>query len=503
MSEANFEDHSSKSGTPYADAVRWYASTHPHSLQIPGHGMQAAGLAANLAEFVGPTVLSRDLTRVLDGVDLGPDSPEVTAQELAARAWGARRTWFLTNGASQANRMATLAVRGLGTRILAQRNAHSSLSDGIILAGLEPRFMLPSIDHVNGISHGVHPQTLEDALQQAEAQGEPVHSIYLVSPSYFGTVADVRRLAEIAHAHGVPLIVDCAWGAHFGFHPELPGSPIRLGADLMVTSNHKLGGSLSQSAMLHLGYGEFADALEPLVERAFSMTASTSPSSLLLGSLDIARHSLETGAEQIGRSIASAARLRTAIEADLRFSLLDATYGKFPDIIDFDPLHVVIDISCTRQDGNWVKARLNQVHGIGLEMATDTAVIAVIGAGQEVDVDLILLALNETADAGSAQAESAEPRPEVLPLPSPGDLRMLPRDAFFANSEIVSWQDSIGRIAASALAAYPPGVPNMLPGEEITAEVVHYLREVAAMPDGYVRGAPDPLVDTVRVISDT
>ncbi|WP_035731574.1 aminotransferase class I/II-fold pyridoxal phosphate-dependent enzyme [Gulosibacter molinativorax] len=470
-------------------------------MQIPGHGMTPEGLAANLADFVGAEALSCDLTRVLDGVDLGPHSPEVEAQKLAARAWGARRTWFLTNGASQANRMATLAVRGLGTRILAQRNAHSSLSDGIILAGLEPRFMLPSIDHEHGISHGVHPVTLANALKEAEEQGAPVHSIYLVSPSYFGTVADIRQLADIAHDHGVPLIVDCAWGAHFGFHPDLPETPTRLGADLMVTSNHKLGGSLSQSAMLHLGEGEFADVLEPLVDRAFSMTASTSPSSLLLGSLDISRHSLETGTEQIGRSIDSARRLREAIEHDPRFSLLDSGYSQFADIVALDPLHVVIDISCTGQDGNWVKSHMNDVHGIGFEMATDNTVVAILGAGQVIDHDLILAALNETADAGTTEAAASGRRVEALPLPVPGTLKMLPRDAYFADTEVVSWQDSIGRIAASALAAYPPGVPNMLPGELITTEVIDYLRAVAATPDGYVRGAPDPLVDTVRVIT--
>src|SRR5699024_924810 len=237
-------------------------------------------------------------------------SPLQQAQELAAEAWGAKRTWFMTNGASQANRTSAIAARGLGERVLVQRNSHSSFVDGILLTGMIPRFVTPSIDEAHGISHGVTPSQVAAALQNAVEEDRPVHAVYIVSPSYFGSVADVRRIADVCHRYDAALIVDGAWGAHFGFHEELPESPLRLGADLVISSTHKLAGSFTQSAMLHLGHGPFEDALESLITRGINMTASTSASALLMGSLDVARQSLVAETELIGDSIAGARRFR-------------------------------------------------------------------------------------------------------------------------------------------------------------------------------------------------
>src|SRR5699024_10077284 len=155
------------------------------------------------------------------------------------------------------------------------RSAHSSFSDGVVLAGLNPSYVLPSVDSANGIAHGISVTSLDKALSRAEDDGRPASAVYIVSPSYFGSVADIGGLAEVAHAHGAPLIVDCARGRHSGLHPSLPESPTRLGADLVISSTHKLAGSLTQSAMLHLGKGPFAEVLESLIARAMTMTAST------------------------------------------------------------------------------------------------------------------------------------------------------------------------------------------------------------------------------------
>ncbi len=197
--------------------------------------------------------------------------------------------------------------------------------------------MLPSVDTRHGIAHGVSPAALDEALTAATESGHPASAVYVVSPSYFGAVADVAGLSRVAHAHGAPLIVDGAWGPHFGFHPDLPESPARLGADLVVSSTHKLAGSLTQSAMLHLGHGPFADRLEPLIERAVAMTASTSSSALLQASLDIARHSLMTGTELIGRSVAAAESFRAALREDPRFAVLSDGFDAFEDIVAVDP----------------------------------------------------------------------------------------------------------------------------------------------------------------------
>ncbi len=486
--------------TPYADALERHAARAPLALMVPGHGGDGAALSARLSEYLGPRPLQLDIPMLVDDIDLGDDSPLSRSLTLAADAWGARRTWFLTGGASQGNRIAALAVRGLGQNIVSQRSAHSSFSDGVLSAGLAPSFVMPSVDPAHGVAHGVSPASLEAALTAAARAGRPADAVYVVSPSYFGSVADVGGLAEVAHAHGAPLIVDGAWGPHFGFHPGLPESPARLGADLVISSTHKLGGSLTQSAMLHLGDGPFADALEPLVERAVSITASTSTSALLLASLDIARHSLATGSELVGRSVAAADAFRDALRADPRFGVLSDGFGAFDDIVALDPLRVAIDVSRTGVSGHWLRQRLVDADGIFFEMSTATTLVALIGAGRTPDLARAHRALVAAVDSAEADVERSERGADLFPaLPESGPVRLLPRDAFFAGTEVVPAGEAVGRISADTLAAYPPGIPNLIPGEEITTQTVAFLQAVAASPSGYVRGAVDPAVELFRV----
>ncbi|WP_295013735.1 aminotransferase class I/II-fold pyridoxal phosphate-dependent enzyme [uncultured Microbacterium sp.] len=486
--------------TPYADALERHAARGPVQLMVPGHGGNADGLSARLADYFGARTLQLDVPMLLEDIDLGAPSPLDQSLDLAAQAWGARRTWFVTGGASQANRIAALAVRGLGSRVLSQRSAHSSFSDGVLTAGLVPSFVFPSVDRTHGIAHGVSPAALEEALSAASERGEPASAVYIVSPSYFGSVSDVAGLARVAHAHGAPLIVDGAWGPHFGFHPDLPDSPSRLGADLVVSSTHKLAGSLTQSAMLHLGDGPFADLLEPLVERAVAMTASTSCSALLQASLDIARSALATGAEQIGRSLEVARSFRAALREDPLFAVIDDGFGAFDDIVGVDPLRVPIDVSATGVSGHWLRRHLIETEGIYVEMATATTLVALIGAGKTPDLDGVLDALRTAVGSEPARLERALAADEAFPpLPPAGTLRLLPRDAFFAGTELVDATRAVGRISADTLAAYPPGIPNVIPGEEITAQTVAFLQAVAASPTGYVRGAVRPDVALFRV----
>lgn len=317
-------------------------------------------------------------------------------------------------------------MRGLGANILSQRSAHSSFSDGVLTAGLTPSFVLPSVDRRHGVARRL-PAALEDALTAAAARGQAASAVYIVSPSYFGSVADVAGLAAVAHAHGAPLIVDGAWGPHFGFHPDLPESPARLGADLVVSSTHKLAGSLTQSAMLHLGDGPFADRLEPLIERAVSTTSSTSSSALLTASLDIARHSLMTGAEEIGRSIVAANAFRAALREDPRFAVLDDGFGAFDDIVATDPLRVPIDVSATGVSGHWLRQHLLEVEGIYFEISTATALVALIGAGKTPDLEHVHRVLSAAVDSDEAHAERAQADTADFPaLPPSGALRMLP-----------------------------------------------------------------------------
>lgn len=492
--------------TPYADALKAKTSRDVLDLMVPGHGQDSEGLSGELALFAGDRAIEMDIPMLVNGIDVGTDSPFVRATRLAADAWSARRTWFLSNGASQANRMVLLALAasGLGDTVVAQRSAHSSFTDGLILADLSPRFIAPSIDQAHGINHGITPQAVDAELAAAREQGEVIAGVYVISPSYFGAVIDVERLAEVAHHHGVPLIVDGAWGAHFGFHPALPEAPTRLGADLIISNTHKLGGSLSQSAMLHLGEGPFAEILEPLLERAYTLTQSTSASALLLGSLDVARRALAQGAELIGRSIDHIEACRKVLRADGRFAVISDSFGEFADIVSHDPLRISVDVSATGLTGLELRKVLYDEFDILVELATVRAIAAFIGPGKLPDLSRFTAALFTLADqAGQGEQVSASPDTKVAipPLPAPGAMVIRPREAYFGTHEIVSGIDAVGRVSADALAAYPPGIPNLLPGEVITQQTLDFLQAVAGSPYGYVRGAIDANVSHFRVLA--
>src|SRR5437763_9475173 len=235
-------DHSQ---APYFDAVCEYAARGPGRYHVPGH-KGGIGSDPEFSLAVGDGALSLDIPLVTHGVDVGlAQAPLDDALELAADAWGAKRTWFLSNGATQGNHAICLALAGMGDEVIVQRNAHASMIDGLILSGLRPKWIAPELNPELGIAHCPMPESLEVGL----ADSPDALAVFVVSPTYYGAVADIRALAEVAHSWNVPLIVDEAWGAHFPFHDALPEHALSAGADLVLSGVHKLVGSLSGSAM--------------------------------------------------------------------------------------------------------------------------------------------------------------------------------------------------------------------------------------------------------------
>lgn len=476
--------------SPYADALLAFAARGRSRFTTPGHHGDPDGQPL-IAAMLGEGVLSLDVQPTVEGIDHGPGNPMQRSLDLAARAWGARRTWFLSNGSSQGNLTACLALAGLGDTIVAQRSVHSSVVDGLMLSGLAAGFVRPTVDHSLGIAHGVTPESLDAAL----AAHPDAVAAFVVTPSYFGACADVAALADVAHRRGAALVVDEAWGAHFGFHPGLPVNAVRLGADVVIASMHKLGGSLGQTALLHVGHGPLAQRLEPLLERAFRSMQSTSESSVLLASLDLARRQIAVhGGETIGRSLASAARLRERVESDGRFRDATPRIAAFPDVVGVDPLRVVVDVRSGGISGHDARSLLFQELGHHVEMSTDDVIVAIVGAGTAPDPDAL-------ADALLRLPELPAPTRHRIELPDPGPRRMTVREAWFAPTEVVAADAAVGRVSADSVAAYPPGIPNLMPGEEITEQTLEFLRETAAAPFGWVRGALDDDVSHVRVVA--
>jgi arginine decarboxylase len=480
---------------PYLEALRAYARRDPGRFHVPGHKGGAAA-APEMVEAFGERALAMDVPALTQGIDTGPEpTPFQQAQLLAAEAWGARRTWFLINGASQGNHAACITLAQAGDEVVVQRNVHSSTIDGMVLSGLRPSFVAPELDPELGIAHCLTPDSLDRVLGSTP---RAVGAI-AVSPTYFGAVADVRGLSEVAHAHGVPLVVDEAWGAHLAFHPSLPEHALAAGADLVVSSTHKIVGSFTQSAMLHLGPASTGRIDEYVVDRAVTLVESTSPNSLLLGSLDAARHfAAEDGQALLTETIRALDTARQAIRELPGLDVLDERIVGRPGVHGYDPLRLAVDVRGTGASGYQVAKLMHEEDDVNLELAGETVVVAVFGIGETASGHAARLveALQRAVEHLGGDEGGATGR--FTPPPPWGPLEMTPREAFLGAQEVVPVEQAVGRIAAESLASYPPGIPNVLPGERITAETWEYIQAILAH-GGTLRGASDRTLRTARV----
>src|SRR4051794_30921806 len=415
---------------PYLEAVVAYAFRAPARYHVPGH-KGGPGADPGLRKAIGVDALAADVPQDIHGIDLGPSpTPYERAEGLAAAAYGAERSWFLTNGATQGNHVLCLALAPLGGRVVAQRNSHTSIVDGLVLSGGIPSFVAPEYDPELGITHAVTPDALRAALREAP----DARAAFVVSPTYYGMAADVAGLAEVAHGAGVPLVVDQSWGPHFGFHESLPPSAIAQGADAMVTSTHKIAGSLTQSAMLHVAGGRIDMGA---VARAVRLLRSTSPSSLLLASLDSARRQLVLHGEQLlHETLEAIAVARAKLETIPGIALVDSSLVGRMGIAGYDPLRIVVDVRGTGRTGYEIADALRRSYDVPLELPTQATLVFIVGLGES-DAALRRLAgdIEETVKRIARPGTTAA---IVGPMATwRNEVAVAPRDAFLGASEVV------------------------------------------------------------------
>ena len=480
---------------PYLDAVVAYAFRGPARYHVPGH-KGGPGADPGVRKAIGLDGLASDVPQDIHGINLGPSpTPYERAERLAADAFGAARTWFLTNGATQGNHALCLALAPLGTRIVAQRNSHASIVDGLVLSGGLPSFVAPEYDDELGITHCVTPDALGTALREAP----DAKAAFLVSPTYFGMAADIAGCAEVAHAAGVPLVVDQSWGPHFGFHDALPPTALSQGADAMLTSTHKIAGSLTQSAMLHVGHSGRVDA--GAVGRALRLLRSTSPSSLLLASLDGARRQLALHGEQLLHETLEAIGVaRAKLETIPGIAMVDASLVGRMGVAGYDPLRIVLDVRGTGRTGYEIADALRRSYDVHLELPMQATVVFIVGLGEPA-ATLHRLA-GDVEETVKRIAEPGATAPIVPPTASlRNEVAVPPREAFLGEAQQVDVDAAVGRISCESIASYPPGVPALLPGERISAETVVYLRELADS-GARLHGASDPRFKTINVLRE-
>ncbi|MFN8077621.1 MAG: aminotransferase class V-fold PLP-dependent enzyme [Kineosporiaceae bacterium] len=389
-------------------------------------------------------------------------------------------------GSTEANLAAALAVAGPGREVVVSRTLHRSMLSGLVLSGARPVWVRPEVDPEVGLPGGVSPSAVADAL----AAHPGAAAVLVGDPSYAGLVGDVAGLAEVAHAAGVPLVVDAAWAAHFGASSALPPHPLALGADVVVTSAHKALPAYSQGAVLLARTG-LVDA--DRLARAVDAVHTTSPAGAILASVDAARALLELDGEQLGRRLAgsvAAARARLAAVPGVR--VLEDAPGRV-----VDPAKLVVLLAGAGASGNVVEADLLE-RGHPLEMADRDLVVAMVTVADP--PERVAAVAGALADA--IVRHSGPPRPvrvaaswDVDP-----DVAMTPREAFFAPHETVPASAAVGRVSAELIAPYPPGVPVLAPGEVITAGALHALRETRT-EGGRIAYAADPTLATLQVVA--
>jgi len=483
---------------PYLDAVVDYAFRGAGRFHVPGH-KGGAGADPALRDALGERALAMDIPQDVHGVDIGVSpSPYQRAEQLAAEAYGAERSWFLTNGATQGNHALCLALAPLGSRIVVQRNAHASIVDGLVLSGGRPSFVAPEYEHERAMAHAVTPPALAAALD-ADPQAR---SAFIVSPTYYGMCADVAGLAQVCAERGVALIVDQSWGPHFGFHPAIPPSALHQGASAVLTSTHKIVGSLTQSAILHVARPSDAAAVDAdAVARALRLLRSTSPSSLLMASLDAARRQLATHGEALLQDT-----LETLVEVKARLNGIDgiSVVGEnvigTSGVVAHDPMRLVLDTRGLGRTGYEVADALREIYDVQVELATQTTIVCVLGLGQSAqELSRLVGDVEELADR--LRTDQAVAPISQGPQALDHEVVVAPREAFLGASERVALDDAVGRVSCESIAGYPPGIPALLPGERIETETVAYLREILRA-GGRLHGASDPALGTIHVLAE-
>jgi arginine decarboxylase len=447
-----------RQSAPLLDAYLSYFESARTPFTIPGHKQKTSALDAGLGAVVDSDT---PLYGGLDEIKLTNQTLR-EAEGLASKLWGADYARFSTGGSTHANQAIIFALGKPGDKVAVSRTAHRSVLSALVLAGLEPIWMSPDIDSATGVPTGIGIAELTKALTE-----NPI-AVLLTEPGYLGTISDLPALIEAAHEKKIPVILDAAWGGHFGFHPQLPRHVFQLGADALITSTHKALPGYSASALL-LARTELLSAER--LEQSFETTHTTSPAGAPLASIDGVRALLQTrGEELIGRLLENIHAFKESVQAE--FALPIFLYPADFPAGRFDPTKIVLRVQQLGASGVDIEEDL-QAAGIRVEMADrDTIVfLGTIADSREdflhlADVLIPILKRRQERRRESATALSWSVTPQK---------KISMREAYFAKTEMVNAADALGRVSADLIAPYPPGVAVVAPGEVLTQQIIEGL----------------------------
>lgn len=480
-----------KARTPFYDQLKSYVLMAKDAWHTPGHSsgdsLRGSPWVNDFYAFMGEHIFDADLSVSVPMLDslMEPTGVIRDAQEMAAKAFGARRTFFATNGTSTANKVIFQTLLAPGEKLLLDRNCHKSVHHGVVLSGAHPVYLDSSVNRKFGVYGPVPKKTILQAIEEhPEAE-----AMILTSCTYDGLRYDLAPIVEAAHARGIKVIIDEAWYGHARFHPALRPTALEAGADYATQSTHKVLSAFSQASMIHVNDPTFN---EHLFRENFNMHTSTSPQYAMIASLDVGRkQAVMEGYKLLKRTLELAAELRGQINSTGVFRVLELE-DLLPeevreDNVRLDPTKVTVDISTCGLTVEELQRELFDRYNVQVEKSTFNTLTLLLTIGTtRSKVSRLYDALMRIAREGRSPRRLYQ-TPDV---PRFTELKYLPRDAFYCGGELAPLLDErdrvnsalAGKVSCDQVVPYPPGIPVVVPGQVITQEVVQYLMSLLRSP---------------------
>lgn len=487
MNQVEQHNRLSQERAPIYEALEQFKKERIVPFDVPGHKRGRGN--PELTAFLGEQCVSVDVNSMksLDNL-CHPVSVIKEAEELAAQAFGAANAFFMVNGTTSAVQGMVLTACKQGDKIILPRNVHRSVINALVLCGAEPVYVNPEMDKRLGISLGMSIHQVEKAiLEHPEAK-----AILVNNPTYYGICSDLRGIVKLAHEHNMLVLVDEAHGTHLSFGKNLPVSAMAAGADMAAVSMHKSGGSLTQSSFLLLGPAVNAGYARQIV----NLTQTTSGSYLLLSSLDISRRNLALNGEQIFQEVIELAEyVRGEINKIGDYYAFSRELVNGDSVYDFDITKLSIHTLDIGLAGIEVYDILRDEYDIQIEFGDIGNILAYVSVGdRKRDVERLLSALSEIRRRYKKNKSGMLSHEYIDPL-----VVTTPQFAFYAPKESLPLKETAGRVCSEFVMCYPPGIPILAPGEQITKEIIEYI-EYAKEKGCTMTGPEDLSIERLNVI---
>lgn len=477
----------SQKNAPIYEAMQKHRLNRVVPFDVPGH--KGGRGNTELTDFLGINCLKADVNSMkpLDNL-CHPVSVIKEAQQLAAEAFKAHEAFFIVNGTTGSVQAMIMAACKENEKIIMPRNVHRSAINALVINGSVPVYVNPGVNSKLGIPLGMSVNEIKEAINK----NPDAKAILVNNPTYYGICSDLKSIVELAHSHGMLVLVDEAHGTHFYFGENLPMSAMEAGADMAAVSMHKTGGSLTQSSLLLCNKSMNSDYVRQII----NLSQTTSGSYLLMSSLDIARKNLALNGHDIfKKAVQFAEYARSKINKIGGYYAFSEELVNNDSVFSFDKTKLSIYTRDIGLAGIEVYDILRDDYNIQIEFGDIGNILAIISAGDRaLEIERLLSSLAEIKRLYSKDKAGMFDHEYINP-----EVVMTPKKAFYSNKKQVLIKESAGYICGEFVMCYPPGIPILAPGEKITDEIINYI-SYAKEKGCFMTGTQDMKIEKINVV---